>query len=456
MTVIRADRALLPQGWAADVRLEIGADGRIASVAPGAGSAEGEALHVALLLPAPINAHSHAFQRAMAGLTEGRGPDADGQDSFWTWRQLMYRFLDQLTPEQVEAIAALVQMEMLEAGYAAVAEFHYLHHQPDGTPYDDIAEMSARIAAAAGQTGIGLTLLPVLYRWGGCDGRPLGSGQRRFGNGPDRFARIMERAAAALSGGPADWALGVAPHSLRAIDRETLSEVPAMTEGPIHMHIAEQVAEVEEVEAHFGARPVAWALENLPLSPRWNLVHCTQMTPAETDGLARSGATAILCPITESNLGDGIFDGVRFLAAGGHIAIGSDSNVRIGLTEELRTFEYSQRLRDHSRAALATDRQSTGRRLWEAVCDGGARAAGRASGALSPGSWADLIAVDIAHPDLAGLRGDAVLDALVFAAGDTPVSEVWSAGRHMVRAGRHIHRDAVLHRYARAVASLRA
>jgi formimidoylglutamate deiminase len=379
----------------------------------------------------------------MAGLTERRGPDP--RDTFWTWRALMFRFLDRLTPEHVEAIAAFVQMEMLEAGYATNVEFHYLHHQPGGRPYGNPAEMAERIAAATARTGIGLTLLPVHYRFGGCDRRPLGPGQVRFGTDPDAFARLHAASATAIRGLSADTGLGVAPHSLRAVAPGDLPGLIALSpEGPIHMHLAEQVAEVEEVTAATGRRPVDWVLENLAPDARFTFIHCTQMEPQETEGLALSGATAGLCPITESSLGDGIFDGVRWLASGGRIAIGSDSNIRISLSEELRTLEYSQRLRDRSRAALATPEASTGRRLYDSVLTGGAAAAGRETGAIRPGLWADLVALDATHVDLDGREGDTILDTFVFAGEDRMVTDVWSAGRHMVRAGRHVARDDIV------------
>jgi formimidoylglutamate deiminase len=451
MQVIHAAQALLPAGWARDVRVEVEAEGRIAAVTAGA---RPEGRRVELLLPAPVNVHSHAFQRAMAGLAERRGP---ARDSFWTWRALMYRFLGRLTPEQVQAIAAFVQMEMLEAGFGACVEFHYLHHQPDGTPYDDPAEMSARIAAAAAQSGAGLTLLPVLYRFGGCDGRALAGGQLRFGNDPERFARLMEGAARALAALPADAALGTAPHSLRAVAPEDLALCQVLAgEGPVHMHLAEQPAEVAEVEAALGARPVEWVLAHAEPSARWCFVHCTQMQPQETEGLARTGAVAGLCPLTEASLGDGIFDGVRWTAAGGAFAVGSDSNIRISLAEELRQLETSQRLRDHTRAALATEARSTGRRLLEDAARGGAQAAGRQAGAIAPGRWADLLALDGAHPDLAGLSGDRALDTFVMAGGRGMVAHVWSAGRHMVQDGRHMARDAIVSAYRRATGDLRA
>lgn len=450
MQIIWAEQALLPQGWAEAVRIEIDAAGRIARVTPGAPS---EGTRCAVLLPAPANVHSHAFQRAMAGLTEARGPDP--QDSFWTWRRLMFRFLDRLTPDHVEAIAAFVQMQMLEAGYACNVEFHYLHHQPGGIAYADPAEMSSRIAAAAARTGIGLTLLPVLYQYGGCDERALAPGQIRFGNDPDRFARLVERAGAALRPLPADTRLGIAPHSLRAVSPQGLAAAVALADGPIHMHLAEQQAEVDQVEAAFGARPVRWLLDHADVDDRWCLIHCTQMQPDETLALARTGAVAGLCPITESSLGDGIFDGVRWMGAGGRFGIGSDSNIRISLSEELRTLEYSQRLRDRGRAMLARSDASTGRVLYQGAVAGGAQAAGRASGQLCAGMWADMLALDGEAPDLAGLRGDTTLDAWIFAGCDRMVLDVWSAGRHVVHDGRHRDHGAITAAYRAVLAELR-
>lgn len=448
MATIWAEAALLPDGWARDVAVEV-EGGRIASVTRGA-APSGE--RRAILLPAPANVHLHSFQRAMAGLTERKGPVAD---SFWTWRRLMFRFLDRLTPEQVEAIAAFAQVEMLEAGYASSVEFHYLHHQPGGAPYDDPAEMAGRIAAAAAASGIGLTLLPVHYQWGGLDRRPLGPGQIRFGTTPDAFAKLLEASRTKLRDLPPDADLGLAPHSLRAVSAEALRDMATWGVGPIHMHLAEQVAEVEEVRQATGARPAEWLLDNLGVDEAWCLIHCTQMEPHETLRLAATGAVAGLCPLTEASLGDGVFDGVRWLGAGGRIGIGSDSAIRVALAEELRQLETTQRLRDHSRAALATEAQSTGRRLFEAAARGGAQAAGRASGAIAPGLWADLLALDAGHVDLEGIRGDAALDAWIMAGDDRMVTDVWSAGRHLVQGGCHVARPAVEAAYRRAVRDLR-
>ncbi len=452
MTTLHAKSALLPEGWARDVRLRIGADGRIASVETGAdGHSADQRLDI--LLAAPGNVHSHAFQRAMGGLTERRG--TGGQDSFWTWRQLMFRFLDRLTPQDVQAIAAQVQMEMLEAGYAATGEFHYLHHQPGGTPYDDLGEMSARIAAAAHQSGIGLTLLPVLYHQGGVDGRELGPGQVRFGNDPERFLALWDAARLAISDLPDDTGLGAAPHSLRAVSPDALRTVVAATDGPLHLHLAEQKAEVAEISAAYGARPVEWLLDNQPPDARWCLIHCTQMLPHETVALAATGAVAGLCPITEASLGDGIFDGARWVKANGGIAVGSDSNIRISLSEELRQLEYSQRLKDHARAVLAHPGGSTGRFLYDAILKGGAQALGRAGGAIAPGRIGDLVALDSEAMDLTGRSQDTILDTWIFACDDRLVRHVWSAGRHMVRDGRHIARREITAGYRACLTRLR-
>jgi len=450
MAVIWAKNALLDDGWAKDVRIEFNDAGTITSIKSNA-PAEGQ--QVGILLPAPANAHSHSFQRAMAGLTERRGPDPS--DSFWTWRQLMFRFLDRLTPDHVEGIAAFVQMEMVEAGYATNVEFHYLHHQPGGVPYSNLAEMSERIAAAASISGIGLTLLPVHYQYGGCDQRPLGPGQIRFGNDFERFAKLYEQAGKAISFLPADHGLGLAPHSLRAVSQSDIKlALELVGDGPIHMHLAEQIAEVEEIKAFYGARPVEWFLENCNPSQKWCLIHCTQMESHETIGLAQAGAVAGLCPITESSLGDGIFDGVRWFENDGAMAIGSDSNVRISLSEELRTLDYSQRLRDHTRAALATPEHSTGRRLFEAANRGGAIVAGRNCGSVAEGNLADLMALDDTSIDLVGKSGDTILDAYIFAGDDRLVKDVWSAGRHVVSGGSHHKRDEIVSRYQNIINQL--
>jgi formimidoylglutamate deiminase len=453
MRTIFAATALLEDGWAKDVLIGIDVDGRIASVAKN-GTAEADSTRVETLLPALSNLHSHTFQRAMAGLTERRGPSE--RDSFWTWREVMYRFLDLLSSEDIEAIAAFAFMEMQEAGFAAVAEFHYLHNQPGGAAYEDPGELSARIAAAQGSTGIGLTLLPVYYAQGGVDGRPLAGGQLRFGNRLAAFAELMKRASEIVKGLSPDTGLGVAPHSLRAVGPADLEALTGMLpEAPFHMHIAEQQGEVEETLAELGARPVEWLLANMPVDRRWCLIHCTHMEPRETEALARSGAVAGLCPVTEANLGDGIFDGARFLTAGGSFGVGSDSNIRISVNGELCQLEYSQRLRDRARVVLAGADQSAGRTLYDRTLAGGAQALGRKSGRIAPGFWADLVALDQGDGLALASQPDLPLDNWIFA-GEGAVTDVWSAGRHCVKSGRHVHRDEIAARYRQCLAGIAA
>ncbi|WMS44345.1 formimidoylglutamate deiminase [Acuticoccus sp. MNP-M23] len=430
--IIIAAQALTEDGWRNNVAITI-EGGRVEAIEPSDAPPT-----VDILLPAPGNLHSHAFQRAMAGLTEQQ----TGNDNFWSWRALMYRFLEALTPDDVEVIASGLMMEMLEAGYAALGEFHYLHNAPGGTPYDNPAELAARIAAAAGTTGMGLTLLPVLYMQGGLDGRALEGGQRRFASTEDSFAALMEGAAQAIAGLPDDTRLGVAPHSLRAVPADAIARVAARP-GPKHIHVAEQTAEVEEVLAHTGARPMAHLASLVDLSPEWTLIHCTHGTAAELGEAARAGAVAGLCPITESNLGDGIIEMAAVQEAGGRFGIGSDSNVRISLAEELRTLDYSQRLARRARNPLAGPGQSSGRTLYQGACLGAAQALARGAGTIAPGNLADLVALDGAAPSLAGLTGDRVLDAHIFAGDDGAVRDVWSAGRHVVRGGRHVARDRI-------------
>ncbi|WP_037255477.1 formimidoylglutamate deiminase [Roseobacter sp. SK209-2-6] len=452
MTALFAKRALLPGGWAENLRLEIEC-GHISTLAAD-GMAQPGDTQVDTLLPALANLHSHAFQRAMAGMTEYR---MAGRDSFWTWRDLMYRFTAQLSPEQIEAIAALVYLEMQEAGYASVGEFHYLHHQKDGSAYDNLAEHSDRIMAAALETGIGLTHLPVLYSYAGVGEKPLESGQARFGNDMSRFCRLVDQAKAHAAGQlPADCRVGIAPHSLRATSPRDLEDVlQAHGEGPVHIHIAEQPKEVQEVLEGMSARPVEWLLENAPVDAHWCLIHATHMTDEETRNMAASGAVAGLCPVTEANLGDGPFNGATYLQAGGAFGVGSDSNVLISLTEELRTLEYSQRLRDLSRNVLVPGSEgSVGQTLYCGAAAGGAQALGRKSGRIETGQLADLVAIDSQDPALCALQPEQILDGLVFAAKDHVVTDLWSGGRHMVRDGSHIARDSILKQYRKAIEEL--
>jgi formimidoylglutamate deiminase len=369
----------------------------------------------------------------------------------------MYRFVDRLTPDHVEAIGALAFMEMLEAGYAAVGEFHYVHHQKGGTPYANPAELSHRICAAAKTTGIGLTHLPVLYTYGGAGKLALSEGQLRFANTVDQFCRLVERARLELHHLPADARMGIAPHSLRATSPESLRETLAAHPGvSIHMHIAEQPKEVQDIQAWLGARPVEWLLDHADVNASWCLVHATHMTATETNRMAASGAIAGLCPITEANLGDGPFNGAAYLNAGGIFGVGSDSNVQISMIQELRTLEYSQRLRDLARNVLVVGEGSVGHTLYTRAARGGAQALGRKAGDISIGHLADLVAIDSASPALCTLAQHQILDGLIFSAPDTVVTDVWSAGRRTVRNGRHPDRDAIIMSYRHAMTALLA
>jgi len=451
-STIWAEHALTKKGWQSNVSVHIDSNGTVSSVSS---NQKPEGYRVGILLPAAINLHSHAFQRALAGLTETRGPDP--KDSFWSWRKLMYSFLQHLTPDDVESIAAFAQMQMLESGYASVGEFHYLHHQSNGIHYTQLAEMCERIVAAATQTGIGLTLLPVLYEQGGCDGRGLTAGQRRFGNSIDDFAKLYTDATSMISKQSNNFSIGIAPHSLRAVTQESLKAAHGLAgTNPFHIHVAEQKAEVEEVLSAWNARPVQWLLDNHELNDAWCLIHATQMDRNETQMLAKTGAIVGLCPITESNLGDGVFNGSLYQQHGGQWGIGTDSNVRIALSEELRTLEYSQRLIEHGRAVYAEPNRSCGRLLFESALAGGAQALQRQSGSISEGKLADLLALDLTSTAFIAVENDQWLDAWVFAEDDGLITDVWSAGVNVVRNGTHIHRSEISERYRHTLSSLAA
>jgi formiminoglutamate deiminase len=444
------DHALLPSGWARDVRIAV-ADGTITAVTADA-SRDGVEHIRGIAVPGVPNLHCHAFQRGMAALAERRGPQAD---SFWTWREVMYRFLDRLTPDDVEAIAAFAYMEMLEAGFTTVGEFHYLHHDVDGRPYADLGEMAAHIAKASTDTGIGLTLLPSFYAYGGFGGAPATPGQRRFINDPDRFLKLVERCRAITAGLPAAQ-VGIAPHSLRAVTPDTLRAVcGSAVAGPIHIHAAEQMKEVEESVAVLGARPVTWLIDNVGLDARWCVIHATHTTEPEIGALAASGAVVGLCPLTEASLGDGIFNGADYLAAGGRFGIGTDSNIQIDAAAELRQLEYGQRLTRRARNVMTTEEgESTGRRLLTSTLAAGAQALQRRIGALEVGARADIVVLDESHADLAARRSDQWVDAWIFVAGRAVVTTVIVGGETVVEAGHHRTRGAIEARYRRVVANL--
>ena len=446
------DQALLPSGWARDVRVTV-ADGTTVAVAQDAPRAGAD--HVpGIAVPGLPNLHSHGFQRGMAGLAERRGPTAD---SFWTWREVMYHFLQRLSPDDVEAITAFAYMEMLEAGFTTVGEFHYLHHDVDGRPYANLGEMAERIAAASAQTRIGLTLLPSFYAYGGFGGAPPVAGQRRFINDPDRFLDLVQRARATVATLP-EGRVGIAPHSLRAVTPATLRAICRATpDGPIHIHAAEQLREVEECVAALGRRPVEWLLENAALDSRWCVIHATHTTPGEIAALAASQAMVALCPLTEASLGDGLFDGAAYLAAGGRFGIGTDSNIQIDAAAELRQLEYGQRLARRARNVMTlVEGEATGRRLYATALAAGAQALQRPIGALAVGSRADIVLLDDDHPDLTARDGDHWLDAWIFVAGRNAVKTVLVGGATVVEAGRHTLRMAIAARFKAVVAKLAA
>lgn len=451
--VLYAQCALLPEGWACNTAVAIAATGEIEAVDSDLPEAPPDAEAVAgILVPGVPNCHSHAFQRAMAGLTETR----QGEDSFWSWRDVMYDLLRSIGPEELEVIATQLYIDMLRRGYTGVAEFHYLHHDRDGRPYADAAEMSRRIIRAARLAGIQLTLLPVLYCHSDFGGQPPGDGQRRFVHGVDDYLALFHGLAGEIAGMPGAR-LGVAPHSLRAV---TVEELAVLLSGvgesvPVHIHIAEQEREVEACLAATGQRPIAWLLDRFEVSPRWCLVHATHMDAAETGALAASGAVAGLCPTTEANLGDGIFPAVDYLRQGGRLALGSDSQVCVDPAQELRLLEYGQRLIHRRRNLLASPpHSSTGESLLRGAWAGGALALGVDSGAIRPGSRADLLVLDEHHPVLVGRSGAALLDSWVFACDDTPVKDVMVGGEWQVRDGLHRLQSDTRERFAAVMAGL--
>ena len=447
-TTIHFERALTPAGWRRDVTLRI-AGGSIEAVEPGS-PPPGAEVH-AIGLPGLPNLHSHAFQRAMSGLAETRG---HAPDSFWSWREAMYRVALAMRPEDVEAVAAQLYVEMLEAGFTRVGEFHYLHNDLDGRPYADRAEMASRIAAAAAATGIGLTLLPVFYRHAGFGSTPAQPAQRRFTTDLDTYAVLLEASAAAVAN--LEGAnVGAAPHSLRAAAPDEVRAVAALAAGrPVHIHVAEQVKEVEDCIAWSGARPVEWLLDNAPVDGSWCLVHATHMTPAEAQAVAGRNAIVGLCPITEANLGDGAFDGPVFAAQGGRFGIGTDSNVSIGAADELRQLEYAQRQQRMARNVMASPGHSTGLALFEAALAGGSAALGQEPPGLAEGAPADFVSLRADHPALAGHTEPTLIDAWVFGGGNAVVDCVWTRGTRQVDGGRHRARSAVAQRFTATMARL--
>ena len=434
-----------PDGWKDGIRFDVGTHGDIARESHGGTTQQ-------RVLPGIANLHSHAFQRAMAGMAERQ---TDPRDSFWTWRDTMYRFAARFTPESLYAVAAQLYAEMLAAGYTTVCEFHYLHHAPDGRPYADPAAMSQALVQAAHDTGIRLTLLPVLYMTGGFDGRPLGERQKRFGHDVESYLRLLDGLRAERSGDMVR--IGCALHSLRAVPeaamREVLAALPA--DSRVHIHIAEQTGEVDECVAIRGARPVQWLLDNTEVDARWTLVHATHLDDAELKGIAASGATVAICPTTEANLGDGLFPLRNYLDAGGRWGIGSDSQVSVSPVEELRWLEYGQRLASHRRNIGVTDHSpSVGDTLLGAVESSAAASTGHAIGSLAEGEFADALVLDVAAPQFAGATDADATDRWVFAGNQNLVRETWVNGRCVVENGRHFHADAIATHYCAQVERL--
>lgn len=435
MSAFFAERALLPNGWANDVRLEVGADGRLTTVEANA-SADGAERLRGPLLPGMPNLHSHAFQRAMAGLAEVVG---NPNDSFWTWRELMYRMVGKISPDQLHVIARQLYIEMLKAGYTSVAEFHYVHHDVNGQPYADPTELSRQISQAAASSGIGLTLLPVLYTHSGFGGQAPNDGQRRFINSTDNYLKLQAHLQPLLAAQPAQQ-LGLCFHSLRAVTPQQINAVLAASDKacPVHIHIAEQQKEVDDCLSWSGKRPLQWLYDNVDVDQRWCLVHATHADPQEVTAMARSRAIAGLCLTTEANLGDGIFPAVDFLAQGGRLGIGSDSHVSLSVVEELRWLEYGQRLRDQRRNRLyRSDQPMVGRTLFDAALDGGTEALGQPIGRLEVGKRADWLVLDGNDPYLATATEDAILNRWLFAGGDRQVRDVLVNGQWVIRNGHH-------------------
>jgi formimidoylglutamate deiminase len=431
-------RALTERGWQRDVLVTL-KDGLIADIAPAA-VAGSDALSFDLLLPGMANVHSHAFQRAMAGLTESASQN--GRDNFWTWRELMYAFAGALTPEQVETIAGALYIELLKHGYTAVGEFHYLHNDPAGKPYTAVTELSDRVIAAAHGAGIHITHLPVLYESAEFGGIRASERQKRFAHTAESYLKLVEGLTQRYKW--QDVVIGVAPHSLRAATPQSLKTVLQALPGlglsgcPIHIHVAEQEKEVADCLAWSGERPVAWLLAHMPVDARWCLVHATHIATDEMNSIIRSGAAVGLCPSTEANLGDGIFPAEAYVKACGRFGIGSDSNCCVDPFEELRLVEYAQRLSLRRRTVLCDDATpSVGRTLYIQAAKNGAQALGRDSGVLAAGRRADLVALATDNAMLSGKEGDRILDALIFAGIRPEITDVFVGGNRVIKNGEH-------------------
>lgn len=454
MPAFIAPCALLPEGWAHDVHFEVSTSGHLEKITIG-GSSEGAERLRGPVLPGMPNVHSHAFQRAMAGLAEVAG---NPNDSFWTWRDLMYRMVGRLSPEQMQIIARQLYIEMLKAGYTSVAEFHYVHHDVNGIPYADPAELAWRISEAASEAGIGLTLLPVLYSYSGFGSQEPNHSQRRFVNTTDSYLDLLERLKPHLAIKRAQR-LGICFHSLRAVSPEQINVVlnAVHLDQPIHIHIAEQLKEVSDCLAWAGRRPLQWLYENVSIDKHWCLVHATHANSNEIAAMAHSGAVAGLCLTTEANLGDGIFPAVDYFRQGGRFGIGSDSHVSLSVVEELRWLEYGQRLRDQRRNRLYCDDQPMiGRNLYDAALSGGAQALGQCVGTLEVGKRADLLVLNGDNPYIATAKGNEILNRWLFAGSDTQICDVMVNGQWVIKNGHHAEEERSARDFTNVLKSLLA
>jgi formimidoylglutamate deiminase len=441
---IWANSALLANGWADSVEIKIDATGNIATISPNLPYSDGDRVEV--LIPAIPNVHSHAHQRAMAGLGERAG---DSQDSFWTWRKVMYHYLERIQPDNLFHIAAQLYLEMLKAGYSCVGEFQYLHHDLNGQAYDNRAEMSLQCLQAATRVGIGFTALPVLYRYGGFGSAVALDGQKRFLNDADGFIEIVKSLQSATTN-DANCSVGIAPHSLRAINRDLLAEVIASLENlaAIHVHVAEQSKEVDDCLDWSGKRPVEWLFENFDVDQKWCLIHATHINEQETAAMAGSGCVAGLCPTTEANLGDGFFNAREYFARRGCWAIGSDSHISIDPVEELRWLEYGMRLQTRGRNVLVSDASAnTGRNLLDGAVAGGAQACGRNIGSIAEGYRADLVVLDHEHPRLYGRSKDDLIDSWIFSGNSNLVRDVYIGGNKIIDNSHHADEDTIARNY---------
>ena len=450
MAVFFAPRALLADGWHEDVLITTDASGQIAELTPN--STPGSATRLAgPVIPAIANLHSHAFQRAMAGLAEVAG---DPQDSFWTWRDLMYRMVQRLSPEQVGDIATHLYIDMLKGGYSQVAEFHYLHHDAQGKPYADDA-MLLNLIAAAETAGIGQTLLPVLYSYSGFGSQPASDGQRRFIQQTEAYLQQQQRAAQWSANKPL-LNHGICFHSLRAVSEAQMREVLAAgaADVPVHIHVAEQEKEVNDSLAWSGERPVSWLYNRFEVDQRWCLIHATHLDDSEIQRMAASGAIAGLCPTTEANLGDGIFPAVEYIAQGGRWGIGSDSHVSLSAQEELRWLEYGQRLRDRRRNRITLPHQpSVGDLLWQQAAQGGAQACAINTGELAVGKRADWLVLEN-DAFLSSVSSASLLNRWLFGGTQGQIRDVFVASNQVISEGHHPAEEAAAARFAQAMSAL--